>query len=177
MLNPTVNPAGHAATAEDLIGSMVEARALAEGAAGRPGESIAEAVPGSKHGPAGHDSLGDEGVVAFQGLLVVVLGAPAHVDRAYPGGGPFLRQLLKLDQSGGVLAESCVVCGEPADEQALGAQAELGGDRLVTCVQDGEQPADAGAAGRQQGIEEPDEPGLLEAVDVAGLAGLVWLPS
>src|ERR1700722_7253270 len=116
MLDPTVNPVGYAATAENLIGSLVEARVLADGAPGRPSQGAADAVRGSGHGAVGHDSLSDEIIIAFQGLLIVVLGPAAHVNHAYSGVGQLLGHLHEVDQPGRVLAEACLVPGHPAHE-------------------------------------------------------------
>jgi hypothetical protein len=141
---------------EDLIGSAVQARSLVQGAAGRPGNRAADALRDSEYRADGHEPLGDEDVVAFQGLLVVVLGPRAHVDRPYPGRGHLFGHPHVVQQPGRVLAEARVVRGEPANEKAAGAQAELGGDGLAARVKDGEQPADVVAADRQEGIEEAD---------------------
>lgn len=88
---------------------MVKARMLVNGTGSPPRRAVADAVYRAKYRPIRHDSPGNEDVVAFQGLLVVVLGARAHVDRIYPGGGQFLGHLLELDQTWGVLAKASIV--------------------------------------------------------------------
>jgi hypothetical protein len=158
-----------AASAQELIGGKVEARVTADGAAGRPGKGVADVVGDPERGTAGDHSSGDEAVIAFHLLLVIVLGASAHVDCAYTGGGHFRGESLKVNQPGRVLAQAGLVSGEPANQQGLGAQAELGGDELVARVQDREQAAELGTAGRQEDVEQLHEPGLGEPVDVVGL--------
>ncbi len=69
------------------------------------------------------------------------------------------------------------MASEPADDDGARAQAELRGDRAGARVEDRQRAAEVIPVRGQQRLEQADEAGVLEAVDVVGLAVLVRLPA
>ncbi|HEY0933974.1 MAG TPA: hypothetical protein VGD91_09545, partial [Trebonia sp.] len=104
------------------------------------------------------------------------LGALAHVQGPDVQAAECFRHHPDLQHTRGVLAERRVVPGEPADQDVVGPQSELDGDRAAVGPQDGEESAQVIAAPGQQCLQQIGHPGPGEAVDVAGLLVLGRLP-
>jgi hypothetical protein len=142
----------------------------------RPSAEFAEyPMRDAGRGPRGHHADVHLDIVGLE-TLGRLLGALAHVQDVDTDVAEHLRHHPYLQQPGRVLGEPLVVAGEPADEDSVGTQSELNGDRLLTGIEDREQPGQALTPLGQHRMQQVDHPRAGEAIDVTGLPVPLGLP-